>query len=238
MSASLGILVSNEEESQSILSKLTLQFQTLPFESITIVHQPHESVSDRSNRKLDHLQKERRRKLAMLRNELSFYAIGNAEHAIWIDTDIVSIPDGLSLRMMQSEKDIVVPSCYLVGSGHDYDLNSWVGPRSHPSEAEIQTIKKGGLYVPRPNGAKFIYELKDQNKEFVELDSVGGTMLYLRADLFRQGVIFPPFYLIGSDWDRVEGWDGIETEGVCYIAKTMGYKCWAMPFEVIRHVNN
>ena len=235
---SIGILVSDRTESKTILSKLTKNVESLPFKFITLIHEPQDTEADRHARKQDHLQKQRRKRLAALRNMLSFFAISSADHVIWIDTDIVSIPEGLSDRMIRSRKDIVVPSCYQLGEDYDYDLNSWVGKRTHPSPQEIESIRNGGLYVPRPDGAQFIFQLKEQNKEFVELDSVGGTMLYLKADLFRKGVIFPPFYLIGTDWDRIEGWDGIETEGVCYIANTLGYKCWAMPFEVIRHVNN
>ena len=238
MRPSIGLLISDENESKAILSKLTLEFDNYPFERVMIIHQPNEPTSSREDRKQDHLQKDRRRMLSILRNKLSFYAVGNNDHLIWIDTDISSIPEGLSMRMIKSKKDVVVPSCYREGTDFDYDLNSWVGKRTHPNPHEIEIIKQGGLYVPRHDGAQFIYQLKSQNKEFVELDSVGGTMMYMKADLYRQGVIFPPFYVVGTDWDRKEGWDGIETEGVCYIMKTMGYKCWAMPFEVIRHVNN
>jgi hypothetical protein len=28
-----------------------------------------------------------------------------------------------------------------------------------------------------------------------------------------------------------EGYDGIETEGICFTAKTLGYKCWGMPLD-------
>ena len=61
---------------------------------------------------------------------------------------------------------------------------------------------------------------KGQKNDPVPLDSVGGTVLWVDANLHRDGVIFPPFYLIGSEWDR-NGYDGIETEGICYIAKAM-----------------
>ena len=43
---------------------------------------------------------------------------------------------------------------------------------------------------------------KGQKNDPVPLDSVGGTVLWVDANLHREGVIFPPFYLIGSEWDR------------------------------------
>ena len=30
-------------------------------------------------------------------------------------------------------------------------------------------------------------------------------------------------------------YDGIESEGLCYLAKTLGFKCWAMPQLLARH---
>ena len=236
-SPSIGLLVSDQDELATITKFMTINFDMLPFSRIVIVHYPETAITDRANRKDDKIQKDRRRRLAILRNTLSFIAISDEDHVIWIDGDIVEIPKGLSQRMINSKKDIVVPSCYLVGGDYDYDLNSWVGERTHPSPEEIEGIKKGQLYVPRHAGAKFITDLKSQNQTFVEIDSVGGTMLYSKTELFRQGVNFPPLYVVGTDWDRNEGWDGIETEGLCYVAKSMGYKCWAMPFEVIRHTN-
>ena len=234
---SVGLLVSAKSELDSVSLFIQTNFEKLPLSKLTLIHYPEQSVTNRENRKADHLQKDRRRRLAMLRNTLSFIALQGEQHVIWIDGDIVGIPSELSQKMINSGKDVVVPSCYLKDGNYDYDLNSWVGQRTHPSPEEIEGIKNGKLYVPRHAGAKFITDLRAKNQEFVEIDSVGGTMLYSRAELFRQGVNFPPLYIVGTDWDRREGWDGIETEGLCFIAKAMGYKCWAMPFEVIWHTN-
>ena len=234
---SVGLLISGKSELDLVSLFIQANFEKLPFSKLTLIHYPEESVTNRENRKADHLQKDRRRRLAMLRNTLSFIALQGEQHVIWIDGDIVGIPSELSQKMINSGKDVVVPSCYLKDGNYDYDLNSWVGQRTHPSPEEIEGIKNGKLYVPRHAGAKFITDLRAKNQEFVEIDSVGGTMLYSRAELFRQGVNFPPLYIVGTDWDRREGWDGIETEGLCFIAKAMGYKCWAMPFEVIWHTN-
>ena len=70
--------------------------------------------------------------------------------------------------------------------------------------------------------------------EFVRLDSVGGTTLYIRADAIRQGVNFPVRHVIGSQWD-CEGFDGIETEGLCYMAEPLGYTCWAILDATVVH---
>lgn len=60
------------------------------------------------------------------------------------------------------------------------------------------------------------------------LDSVGGTILYMRADLVRQGLVFPAYEIVGSSW-AATGWVGVETEGVCYLARGMkGGGCYSL----------
>ena len=80
------------------------------------------------------------------------------------------------------------------------------------------------------NETRFLEDMtaRTSDDEIMRLDSVDGTILYMRADLVRQGLIFPTFYLIGTNWNISEGWDGIETEGVCYIARTLGYDCFGL----------
>ena len=106
----------------------------------------------------------------------------------------------------------------------------------------------------------------DADAEFVKLDSVGGTTLYITAEAIRQGVNFPVRHIIGSQWD-CEGcvfqslhakalgrqnaphvpwgevwrvgflsrYDGIETEGLCYMAEPLGFGCWAMLHATVVH---
>ena len=61
--------------------------------------------------------------------------------------------------------------------------------------------------------------------ELVELHSVGGTMLLVRADVHRDGLVFPA-YPYGLKNERVRDdnlWQGeIETEGLAIMAHDMG----------------
>ncbi len=153
----------------------------------------------------------------------------------WIDADIVEIPPNMLSTFVDSKRDIVVPLC-LHPDGWEYDLNSWYGPRKKPTPEEREQIAQGGTFVPdRTTETKYIKDfVDDESIEFMPLDSVGGTALFIRADVHRQGVVFPTQFLIGAEWEY-EGYDGIETEGICYLAKPMGFKCWAMPHVVIMH---
>ena len=64
---------------------------------------------------------------------------------------------------------------------------------------------------------------KDDPDYIIPLDSVGGAVLFMKSIVIKQGVIFPTSLIVGTTWDRQEGYDGIETEGVCYLAKPLGF---------------
>ena len=70
--------------------------------------------------------------------------------------------------------------------------------------------------------------------ELAQLDAVGGTVLLIRADIHRDGLIFPPF-LYGLEHPRIRADRGdsargeIETEGLGIMASDMGYTCWGLP---------
>lgn len=81
-------------------------------------------------------------------------------------------------------------------------------------------------------------------EELVRLDGVGATMLLIRADLHREGLVFPtylygrrsPFARDPSPYDDI-GVGEVETEGLGLMAKDMGYECWGMPNLEIVHPN-
>ena len=41
-------------------------------------------------------------------------------------------------------------------------------------------------------------------------------------------------YVVGANWHE-DGWDGIESEGICVLARQMGFTCWGMPKAVVLH---
>ncbi|RQM21579.1 hypothetical protein B5M09_010729 [Aphanomyces astaci] len=150
----------------------------------------------------------------------------------------------LSLGILTSSLDeydnlkqlLHTPLCHLTGTNFDYDLNAWRGHRKTPTPLELDGLRRGDLtFVPGPLNDGFTRHMNDMRwHEYHPLDSVGGTMLYVKADIHRQGVVFTTHHVIGSDW-TFEGYDGIETEGLCYVAGLLGYKCYAMPQDTIYH---
>jgi len=55
--------------------------------------------------------------------------------------------------------------------------------------------------------------------EVVKLHGVGGAMLLVRAELHREGLMFPTFPYKHR----------IETEGLAMLARDIGYQSWGMP---------
>ena len=72
----------------------------------------------------------------------------------------------------------------------------------------------------------------------VELDAVGGTVLLVRADLHRDGLVFPPVPY-GRHNPRVRsGLGELETEGLGILAREMGHIPWGMPHLEVRHARH
>jgi hypothetical protein len=162
----------------------------------------------------DHVQVERRSVLAKSRNHLLFRALGDEAWVLWLDSDVTEYPPDVIEQLLAAGKDVVHPNCVLEHGGRSFDRNAW-----------------------RDRGRFHLHDLRKEG-DLVALDSVGGTMLLVRADVHRDGLIFPPFpYGLGNPKIRTANhWMGeIETEGLGIMASDMGVQCWGMPNLEIKH---
>ncbi|MGE0227706.1 MAG: hypothetical protein AB7I38_06910 [Dehalococcoidia bacterium] len=159
----------------------------------------------------DSIQLARRAVLARSRNHLLFHALDDEDWVLWMDADLLDYPPDVIERLLAVGRDVVQPHCVLQYGGPTYDRNAWVD-----------------------QGRSHMDRLRDH--DLVRLDSVGGTMLLVKADLHRDGLIFPPF-LYGLDNPLVRRGRGeIETEGLGSLAHDMGIECWGLPnLEVLHH---
>lgn len=230
------------------------------FNTITIVSAPDleqtasgdDEELSRDNRHDDRKQRMRRRLIARCRNYLVSNALTLEAYTLFIDSDIVEFEHASKFIqfLIGSKKDIIVPRIRR-GDLSDYDRNSWRGKRTKPTLEQLQLMDENKWdqfdYVPRDIELEMFHFFNLDNKDeltidqqklsyMVELDSVGGAVLFFKSYIFKQGAIFPTSYIIGTTWDRLEGYDGIETEGICYLAKPLGYRCWGMPNLVAHHV--
>jgi hypothetical protein len=162
-------------------------------------------------------QSSRRAVLARARNHLLFDALRAQDWVLWLDVDVIEYPADILERLIGLDLDIVHPHCVQTYGGKTFDRNAW-----------------------RENGQTHMEDLR--GRERVRLDSVGGTMLLIRADRHRDGLVFPPFfYGAQSRWARsphpMRGnlVGEIETEGLALMAKDMGIECWGLPDLEILH---
>jgi len=157
------------------------------------------------------IQNARRTVLAKSRNYLLSRALDDEDWVLWLDVDVIEYPANIVARLLETGKDIVQPHCVLDYGGGTYDLNAW-----------------------RDHGRLHLQDLRGEG-DLVELDTVGGTMLLVRADVHREGLIFPPFPY-GRENPRIRpSGEELETEGLGIMANDMGYQCWGMPNLEIRH---
>ncbi len=169
----------------------------------------------------------RRAVLARSRNHLLFRALGDCDWALWLDVNVIEYPPDIIERLLAVDRDIVQPHCVKKHGGRSFDCNAW-----------------------RDRGRYHLDDLRGQG-DLVPLDAVGGTMLLVRADLHRDGLVFPPFlYGRPHPLSRREAFGStrslfprrgpdvrgeIETEGLGLMAYDMGCQCWGMPNLEILH---
>jgi hypothetical protein len=156
------------------------------------------------------IQYDRRTILAKSRNHLLFRALDDEDWVLWLDVDVIEYPADILERILSTGKDIVQPHCVTDYGGPTFDRNAW-----------------------RDHGRLHMDDLREEG-ELVELDAVGGTMLLVRADLHREGLIFPPSRY-GKESPRARPTGEVETEGLGIMALDMGYRCWGMPRLEIKH---
>ena len=156
------------------------------------------------------IQLERRSVLARSRNHLLMHALDEEDWVLWIDVDLLDYPPDIIETLLATGKEVVQPHCVTLPGGPTFDLNAW-----------------------SDHGSRHMEDLRDQS--MVRLDAVGGTMLLVRADLHRDGLVFPPFPYGLDNSHRRPGRGEIETEGLGLMAGDMGVECWGLPHVEIRH---
>jgi hypothetical protein len=154
----------------------------------------------------------RRAVLAKARNHLLFRALDDEDWVLWLDVDVDAYPADVIERLLAYGKDILFPHCVKEFGGPTFDYNAW-----------------------RDKGRLHMHDLRGETP-LTRLDAVGGTMLLVRADLHRDGLVFPAFpYGVANPRVRDAALGELETEGFGLMAADMGVQCWGVTDLEVRH---
>jgi mannan polymerase complexes MNN9 subunit len=240
---SLGFIIPKNREGNAATAALQAQItktQTGPknrrFASVTILRQdteiPLQSQNEAERHKMQN-QKARRAAMAKARNSLLFTTIGPATSwVLWLDADIVETPQTLIQDLAAHNKPIIVPNCFQRFYNPEtkkmdvrpYDYNNWVD--SAIAQDLAKTMDKDDILLEgypematyRTLMAKVNEPAGDPGAE-LQLDGVGGTVLLVKAEVHRDGAMFPPFSFYHL----------IETEGFAKMAARLGWKSYGLP---------
>ncbi|KAI0133003.1 Anp1-domain-containing protein [Xylariales sp. AK1849] len=229
---SLGMMTSSRDE----FLDMERATASLPFARTSIYFQANDGPEfSYSERHSPAVQRERRAEIARLRNYLMLRSLMDEQHIIWVDADVVEFSKGilqtiLALAEQRDDVGLMTARCqqHLI---ENYDKNAWAYDRNVPLLLSSVSDDERNEAVDQLVGTRhYVDELthNTSDSDLLSLDSVGGTLLYIRAELVRQGLVFPTYNVIGTTWSQ-EGWVGIETEGICYAASHFrGGRCFVL----------
>lgn len=221
---------------QAEIAKTQRGPQQYRFKEIIILRQDFDSPlqsQDEAERHELANQKARRAAMSKARNSLLFTTLGpTTSWVLWLDADIVETPPTLIQDLASHDKPVIVPNCFQRYYNQEtkamderpYDFNSWqdsqiaqeLAAKMKPDDLllegykELPTYRSLMAYLTEP-GNGLDYE--------IPLDGVGGTALLVKADVHRDGAMFPPFPFYHL----------IETEGFCKMAKRLAWTCTGLP---------
>jgi hypothetical protein len=168
-------------------------------------------------------QRERRARIARARNDLVRESLADEDWVLWIDADVSAFSPKILDRLLATDARIVQPNCVLEPGGRSFDLNAWLTDEIPPDHLYYRYVYQGFYHPPIDRFRTFLSDLR--YREEVELESVGGTMILIDANLHRAGLQFTE-----APYRRL-----IETEGFAAFARDLGVRIVGLPNVEIIH---
>lgn len=247
---SLGFIIPKTKEGNQAFAALQAQVkktQSGPkakrFASITILRQdtenPLASQSEAERHKMEN-QKIRRAAMAKARNSLLFTTLGpTTSWVLWLDADIVEFPPTLIQDLAEYDAPIIAPNCFQryydekkkAMDIRPYDYNNWID--SAKAKEMAATMGKDDILLEGYNEMAtyrslmaMLYDPSADPATKIKLDGVGGATLLVKADVHRDGAMFPPFAFYHL----------IETEGFAKMAARLNWDSYGLPNYLVRSV--
>ncbi|POS83458.1 hypothetical protein EPUL_006792 [Erysiphe pulchra] len=213
----------NSESAKNRFKSIVIERET--FNTTLLPQNQHEYQSVESH-------KAQRAALSRARNTILFTTLNPAiSWVLWLDADIIETPPTLIQDLASHNKPIVAPNCLMKYIDPEtnklverpYNLNNWqesdmsrnLGQKIGPdalldSYTEITTHRTFLAYMATDNG---------NPKTEVLLDGTGASALLVKAEVHRDGAIFPPFVFYHL----------IEAEGFAKMASRLGWHAIGLP---------
>lgn len=248
----LGFILPKTKEGNAATAALQQQIEKTQkrgpekdrFKSIIILRQdfdPAVASQDESERHKMSNQKARRAVMAKARNSLLFTTLGpSTSWVLWLDSDVFESPPSLIQDLAKHDKPLIVANCFQRFYNEDkkkmderpYDFNSWqdsetaqkMAEKMGPDDILLEGYAKMATY--RALMTHMGTDAGDKDL-VVPLDGVGGTALLVKANVHRDGAMFPPFAFHHL----------IETEGFAKMAKRLGWQPYGLPNYRVYHYN-
>lgn len=206
------------------------------FASIIIERQdfdPPLASQDEAERHSFANQKVRRAAMSRARNSLLFTTLGpTTSWVLWLDADIIETPPTLIQDLASHDQPIIVPNCFQryldpktkTMAERPYDFNSWQDSETAQKMAakmgKDDIIFEGYSEMATYRSLMaYAYREGEPVNQIMPLDGVGGTALLVKAEVHRDGAMFPPFAFYHL----------IETEGFAKMARRLNYRAWGLP---------
>ncbi|KAF2126843.1 glycosyltransferase family 62 protein [Dothidotthia symphoricarpi CBS 119687] len=248
---SLGFIIPKTKEGNAAYAALQVQVAKIQagpkskrFAAVSILRQdtesPLQSQDEKERHKMEN-QKARRAAMAKARNSLLFTTMGpTTSWVLWMDGDIVETPPTLIQDLAAYDVPIIAPNCFQryyddgkkANSVRPYDYNNWI---DSPTAQQLgDKMGKDDIllegYAEMPTYRSLMAMMYDAGADptaKIKLDGVGGATLLVKAEVHRDGAMFPPFSFYHL----------IETEGFARMAKRLNWDSFGLPNYLVYHYN-
>lgn len=178
--------------------------------------------------------------MALARNELLFSTIGpHTSWILWLDADIIETPPSLIQDMTAHNKPVLAANVYQKYMNEEtkkiaerpYDFNNWADSEKAlqmaAGMADDEVLFEGYAELPTYRTLMaHMYDASGSQAAEMSLDGVGGGCTLVKAEVHRDGAMFPsfPFYHL------------IETEGFAKMARRLEYEIFGLPNYLVYHI--